>query len=224
MRGGRAGAMRLLSRLFGRRDEPAIDERRWVVLDVETTGLDLQHDRLLAIAAVALRFDVPDRAPRIDLADSFEAVLQHASASSDKENILLHGIGVEAQRTGAPPEQVLAAFERWIGGAPLVAWHAAFDRTMIARAMKLALQTPPRNPWLDLAPVAAALHPEAGADDALDDWLERFGIECAVRHQAAADTLATAELLLRLWPSARAKGCASWRELAALERHQRWLS
>ena len=32
----------------------------------------------------------------------------------------------------------------------------------------------------------------------LDDWLAAFGIECTIRHNAAADALATAELLLRL--------------------------
>ena len=52
---------------------------------------------------------------------------------------------VPTQRTGAPPEQVLAAFERWIGGAPLVAWHAAFDRVMFRRAMKRAVMNTMRS-------------------------------------------------------------------------------
>ncbi len=93
---------------------------------------------------------------------------------------------------------------------------------MIGRAMKQTLQRALRNPWLDLAPVASALHPQAGVGArALDDWLDHFGIECAVRHQAAADTLATAELLLRLWPAARARQVDSFARLAALARHQR---
>ncbi len=93
--------MSLLSRWFGAGDPVTIDERRWVVLDVETTGLDTHHDELLAIAAVAVQFD-EGAAPRIALNDSFEAVLHHQSASTDKDNILVHGIGVGAQRAGAP--------------------------------------------------------------------------------------------------------------------------
>lgn len=209
------------SRLFGADGAAAIDEQRWVVLDVETTGLDMRHDELLAIAAVAVRID--DGAPRIALQDSFEAVLHHVSPSTDKDNILVHGIGVQAQRGGAPPAEVLAAFERWIGASPLIAYHAGFDQTMINRAMKRHLQRGLHSPWLDLAPVASALHPETGAH-ALDDWLDHFGISCAVRHQAAADTLATAELLLRLWPAARRKHCATFAGLTALAKHQRWLA
>ncbi len=218
--------MSLLSRWFGADPAQAIDERRWVVLDVETTGLDMHHDELLAIAAVAVTFDdaaSPRIAPRIDLSDSFEAVLHHDSASTDKGNILVHGIGVQAQRRGAPPREVLAAFERWVGRSPLLAFHAAFDRTMIERAMKTALHRVPSNPWLDLDPVARSLHPGLGAR-ALDDWLDHFGIACAVRHQAAADTLATAELLLRLWPAAQRQHCATFAGLTALARQQRWLS
>ena len=214
--------MNFWSRLIGAQALAAIDAQRWVVLDVETTGLDMRHDQLLAIAAVAVRFG-DDAVPRIDLRDSFEAVLHHASPSTDKDNILVHGIGVGAQRAGASPHDVLTGFEQWIGNAPLLAFHAAFDQTMIGRAMKEHLQRVLSNRWLDLAPVASALCPEAGAR-ALDDWLEHFGIDCAVRHQAAADTLATAELQLRLWPTARAKQCATFAGLSELEKHQRWLA
>jgi DNA polymerase-3 subunit epsilon len=213
--------MSFLSRWWGGRDAPKPDARRWVVVDVETTGLDMRHDELLAIAAVAVRFDGHGKL-HIDLHDTFEAVLHHTSASTDKDNILVHGIGVGAQRAGAPPPQVLADFERWLGASPLIGWHAAFDRTMIGRAAQRHLQRKGPNAWLDLAPVAKALHPEIGLD-ALDDWLAHFGIVCVARHNAAADALATAELLLRLWPRARAKRCADWSSLSALERHQRWL-
>jgi DNA polymerase III subunit epsilon len=213
--------MNLIGRLFGKDSAVPIDAARWIVLDVETTGLDMRHDELLAIAAVALIVQ-PGAAPRIDIADSFEVVLQRTSLSTDKHNILLHGIGVGAQRAGAPAAEALTAFARYAGASPLVAFHAAFDRSMIGRAMQRALGRGLPNPWLDLAPVAAALHPQAKAV-ALDDWLQHFRIECAVRHQAAADTLATAELLLRLWPAAQARQCTSFEQLREWDRHQRWL-
>ena len=195
---------------------------RWAVLDVEASGLDPRRDRLLAIAAVGLRVDDPV-APAIDLADSFEVVLRQPEVATDKVNILVHGIGVGAQREGLDPRLALEAFAAWLGDSPLVAYHSAFDETLIQRAMQAVLGRRLANPWLDLAPVAAIVHPDVKAR-ALDDWLAHFAIPCAVRHQAASDTLATAELLLRLWPAIRQQ-CAEtgFDDLMRLAAQQRWL-
>jgi DNA polymerase-3 subunit epsilon len=57
---------------------------------------------------------------------------------------------------------------------------------------------------------------------ALDDWLRHFGIECAVRHQAAADTFATAELLMRLWPYLKGEA-SSWASLRRIARQASWI-
>jgi len=212
----------LWRRLRGAPSEPLANPRRWIVVDVESSGLDVGNDRLLALAAVALQLD-GDASPRITLADSFEAVVQQEAALADKPNILLHGIGVGEQRAGAPAVGVFSAFERWVADAPLIAFHAAFDEAMIRRAMKAALGRTLPNPWLDLEPLADVLYPAVGGH-ALDDWLLHFGIECSVRHQAAADTLATAELLLRLWPAVRCERSTSFAKLRRLAEHRPWLT
>ncbi len=203
---------------------PSIDEQRWVVLDVESSGLDPHHDRLLAIAAVGVHFDAG--APRIHVGDSFEAVLRQPESASnpDKGNILLHGIGVGAQRGGAEPALALAEFERWVAASPLLAFHAAFDRTLIERACRAALGRRLGNRWLDIEPLAAVLYPEVRAR-ALDEWLAHFRIECAQRHQAAADALATAELLLKLWPALRRElPRYGFRQVQTLAAQRRWLA
>ena len=70
----------------------SVNENRWIMLDVETSGLDVRHDHLLAIAAIALKIDWSRKTLVLDLADSFEVVLRHDGGAS-KDNILLHGIG-----------------------------------------------------------------------------------------------------------------------------------
>ena len=212
--------LRLVQRLFGA-GRAAASAHRWVVVDVETSGLDVHRDRLLAIAAIALRVDGV-ATPRIALGDSYEAVLRQQVSPADKGNILLHGIGVGEQRAGAPSAEVLGAFGQWLGDAPLIAFHAEFDKAMIYRAMRDTLGRTPRNLWVDLEPLADAMHPDVGGT-ALDDWLDHFGIDCAVRHQAAADTLATAELLQKLWPALRAQHCTSFAALRKLAEQRRWL-
>ena len=204
-----------------RRRAPGSVAQRWVVLDVESSGLDASTDRLLAIAAVALIKSAGS--PRIDLGDSFEVVLRSESAAVDKANILLHGIGVGAQRTGVEPALALADFERWVGASPLIGFHVAFDETLIQRAMRASLGRRLPNAWLDLADVAAAVRPDVAARS-LDEWMDALGVQCAVRHQAAADTLATAELLLKLWPKVLAQRAGDdWRALSRLAAQRRWL-
>jgi DNA polymerase-3 subunit epsilon len=163
---------------------------RLVVADVESTGLDMQRDRLIAIGAVSVE------GARIDLGRSFYRVLRQPESSSC-ENILVHGIGGTEQCAGEDPVEALLAFLEFAGRAPLVGYHAAFDAAMIGRAMREHLGEKFDLPWIDLAYVAPDLiRPEGRAPKGLDAWLDRFGIEAFSRHDAVADALATAQLLL----------------------------
>jgi DNA polymerase-3 subunit epsilon len=210
-------------------------ESRWVVLDVESTGLDPSRDALLAIAAIALRRE--GERLEIDLADSFEAVLRHdagaagpaggAGTAADKDNILVHGIGVGAMRAGADPATVLRRFNEWAQDAPRLGFHVGFDRALIERAEREHLGPGPDRvrsaAWLDIEPLAASLWPSVQAR-ALDEWLAHFHVPCLQRHQAIADTLATAELLLHLWPKLRQQGGGRYEALAKLAQSRRWLT
>ena len=206
-----------LKRLLGQTQ--ATNQNRWVVLDVETSGLDPRQDRLLAIAAVCIHVN-DDQSLKIDIFDSFEAVLKQDLAS-DKDNILLHGIGAQAQMMGEDPQQVLRNFERWVGNAPLLAFHAAFDESMIQRAFQYQLGHKLKNTWIDVEPLVSASYPEVKARS-LDQWMSHLGVECAVRHQAAADTFATAELILQIWPRLRPLA-ATIDSIEKLARESRWL-
>ncbi|MBA4327359.1 MAG: DNA polymerase III subunit epsilon [Polaromonas sp.] len=200
----------------------AVDEARWVVLDVETSGLDPQRDQLLAIAAIAVRVDWAAKRLSITPGDSFEVVLRQSEVATAKDNILLHGIGQQRQREGEPMADGLRAFARFAGHSPLLAFHAPFDQAMIGRFVQAHLDAPLPNRWVDIEQLCAVTHEKVRAR-ALDEWLAHFGIVCAIRHQAAADTLAECELLLRIWPQ-MAGQCASWRDVEKLAAQQRWIA
>ncbi|GAB4122772.1 MAG: 3'-5' exonuclease [Sideroxydans sp.] len=212
------------TRLRQWRELPAVDLRqpmaamRCVVLDVESTGLSLSHDRLISIGAVALVNG------KIALGDSFYVVLKQ-EAASDRHNILVHGIGVAEQREGEAPAEALLSFLDYLGKDPLVAFHVAFDRSMIRRAMSDYLGCNFRHPWLDLAYVMPGLNPPLAKKlRALDDWIGHVGIHIESRHHALADALATAQLLQVALQQARAHHLDTYAQLCDLEKAQRWAS
>jgi DNA polymerase-3 subunit epsilon len=187
--------MRGWRRLFGA-GEPSDDRlariasQRWVVVDLETSGLDPARDTVLAIGGAAVC------AQRVRVEDSFERVVRPAHPS-DRANILVHGIGEGMQRAGTDPALACGDFLRWCAGAPLVAFHASFDRAFLTRALARLPGRSPRLDWLDLAALAPALNPRVRAH-ALDEWLDHFGLEAGQRHHASADAFATAMLFVRL--------------------------
>ena len=166
-----------------------LEGQRWVVIDCETSGLDARRDRLLSVGAVEVR----DRS--VCLENFLEGRIGQAEPSA-RENILIHGIGGDAQRGGRPLAEVIAELRAFVAGGVPVAFHAPFDAEVLERH-GLALRR-----WLDLATLAPALFPGRNAK-LLDEWLEQFGIAARARHDALGDAFATAQLLLVVLAEAR---------------------
>lgn len=190
-------------------DATALAHARFVVVDVETGGLNPRRDRLLSIGAVTV--ERMRMLPR----EAFDAVLRNETPST-RENVLVHGLTPTRQAAGEMPEQALSDFLDFLGKAPCVAFHAGFDRTVLDRALRTELGVRLSNPWLDLALLAPALFPEArlGHGD-LDDWLAYFRIRVHKRHDAIHDAHSAAELLLILLARARARGISTLAQLRA---------
>jgi DNA polymerase-3 subunit epsilon len=105
-----------------------------------------------------------------------------------------------------------------------VGFHSGFDDALIRRAMREFLGEPYERRWVDLAQLAPELMPEeARARTHLDAWLERFGIEVFSRHDAAADALGTAQLLLAALPRAAARRVATVEAMLWDPGAARWL-
>ncbi|MEW6119235.1 MAG: 3'-5' exonuclease [Pseudomonadota bacterium] len=197
-------------------DQP-LDAVRWAVVDTETGGLDAERDPLLAIGAVAVE------AGRIAIGPSLETGLRQAH-STDAANILIHGIGGNAQRAGQTPHAALLDWLEFARNAPRVAFHAGFDQAILRRELRAQLGLPDKAPWFDAAVVAPLLYPDAAAQCRhLDDWLAHFGIEVYARHGALADAYATAELWLVLLAALRRDGIVTPGKLQKLLRARRWL-
>lgn len=195
-----------------------LEALRFVVADVETTGLNPFSDQLISIGAVETVNN------RILLSSGFEIVFRQPQASANA-NILVHGIDGTTQLGGVEPAAAALQFLDFVQNAPLVGFHADFDRLMIDRAATKAVGSAPSNPWLDLAYLAPAVmpEPERRLPRSLDEWTEKLGIINQARHNALADALATAQLLQVVLAQAMAQGVTTLAGLMKLEQDQRWL-
>jgi DNA polymerase-3 subunit epsilon len=184
-------------------------EQRLVVLDLETSGLNLRRDLVLSIGAVVIEHGA------IDLGQQFEVTLQRA-AQPLGESVLIHGIAPSALAAGREPAQALLEFLEFLGPSPLLAFHAGFDQRMLARALRQSLGHRLQHSFLDVAELAPMLLPQRRPrHGGLDDWAEALHLQVQQRHHASADALATAEMALMLFRHARNQGIDSLSELAA---------
>lgn len=190
---------------------------RWVVVDVETGGLNPQTDPLLSIGAVEIRNN------QINLGGGFEAGLQQASATSH-ENILVHGLTHSQQLSGMSARDALLDFAEFSANAAFVAFHAGFDRTALQVSMQKELGWDFPGRWLDAAVIAPLLFPHLARDcKHLDDWMAALNIVNFARHSAVADAAATAQLWLMLLEAAGRQRIDTLKGLESLAQARKWL-
>ena len=205
---------------FRRDNPPAVSgtDSRWVVLDLETSGLDPKQDRIVEIGGVALH----DGA--VDLTDYFQRINAVGSGLSH-ENRALHGVTAAEQRDGAPLARALDDLLAWMRGAPLVGFHTRFDIGFLRPALsshfdgRTAQQFGARH--LDLAVIAPSVFPHIKARG-LGEWTMALRLPVRRQHRALADALATAHLLQRV-VAALPAGERHFDALKARESDRRWL-
>jgi len=194
--------------------EQSLRQQRWVVLDLETSGLNVNRDQVLSIGAVVIE----DGA--IDFSQQFERTL-HRHDHKLAPSVLIHGLAPSAIAAGCDPAQALLELMDFIGDSPLLAFHAGFDQRMLARALKDSLGYKLQHPFMDVAELAPLLNPDVVMRDAgLDDWVAHFGLHVEERHNASADAQVTAELSLILFSQARRQLLDSPKQLE--QRLQSW--
>ncbi len=192
----------------------SLRQQRWVVLDLETTGLNVNRDQLLAIGAVVIE----DGA--IDLSQQFECTL-HRQGHKPSPSVLLHGLGPDAIAAGRDPVDGLLHFMDFVGDSPVLAFHAPFDQRMLGRALKDTLGYKLQHNFIDVAQLAPLLNPQTVLREAsLDDWIAHFGLQVDERHNASADAFVTAQLALILLSKAQRLGLDS--PALLLERLNQW--
>ena len=153
-----------------------------VVLDTETTGLTMDHDELMQIAAARV-----EGGRIVDWFVTFVNPGQFVPA----EILRLTRIS-ESDLIGAPtPEEAVADLVKFVGDATLVAHNASFDRGQITKHAEGAILR--ESLWIDTLDLARIALPRLKSFR-LTDLVHAFGT-AASSHRADDDVAATCEVL-----------------------------
>ena len=175
-----------------------LEELPAVVVDTETTGLDVTQARLVSVAAVRVHGDHAYRGATLDrLVRPDVPIPPHTTA--------VHGITDDMVRDAPGPAPVLAELTALAGPAVWIGHNIGFDVEIVQRESQRhgVDWTPPYR--LDTLRLAGALMPNRQGL-ALEALAELFDIEVVGRHTALGDVLVTASLYLRMLPMLRDAG------------------
>jgi signal-transduction protein with cAMP-binding, CBS, and nucleotidyltransferase domain/DNA polymerase III epsilon subunit-like protein len=179
-----------------------------VVLDLETTGLDVTRDRVVQVGAAAMIGAKILEAPRLDQVIDPRMPIPPSATR-------IHGLRDE-DVAGAPDFAAYAPTMReFIADRVVIGHNIAFDLAILrheAARTGIAWRDPPA---LDLVLLAGALEPSL-PDLSLETVARLLGVSIQGRHTALGDCLATAEAYARLLPRLRETDVRTLGEALAL--------
>ena len=123
-------------------DAPPADE--WVVLDCETTGLDVNRDEIISIGAVRIVGNRLLTSQRLEL-------LVRPERSMAQASMRVHRLRERDVAAGMPPEQAMRQLLEFIGSRPLVGYYLEFDVGLINRAIWPMLGVGLPQPKIDIS-------------------------------------------------------------------------
>lgn len=172
-----------------------VAENTFVVLDTETTGFDLEKDRILCLGALKLVKG------NIVIKDSLEVYVEQEHYNAQSAEI--HGIRKKGIQHRVPEAELVKILLTYVGNHVLVGHHIRFDIHMVNAALERNGLPKLMNKTLDTALlykrtllVSSVLQKKEKYS--LDDLADKFGISKKDRHTALGDALITAIAFLRI--------------------------
>ncbi|MDR2513774.1 MAG: exonuclease [Christensenellaceae bacterium] len=153
----------------------------YVVLDLETTGLDPRWDSIIEIAAVRVQDG--------KITDQFQTLV---NPGFEVDNFIIELTGITNEMLSSAPsvEDVLPRFVEFVGDSVVIGHNVNFDVNFIYDDCKRIMSVPFANDFIDTMRVSRRLYKEY-SNHTLSDLLERFSIGGNVEHRALSDVLKT---------------------------------
>ncbi|RDY61946.1 PolC-type DNA polymerase III [Flagellimonas nanhaiensis] len=172
-----------------------LEDNIFVVLDTETTGLDIKKDRILSIGALTIKNSA------IKANEAIEVFVQQERYSSESAKI--HGILKKDSEGQLTELEALQKLLKMLKGAIIVAHHAKFDVTMINNALKRNGLPKLMNKSLDTSTLYSKTlsrrdRENLGGHFSLDHLAHEFNVPKGDRHTALGDAYITAVAFLHI--------------------------
>jgi len=184
-----------------------IGQQSFVVLDTETTGLDLLKDNILSIGAVRIVNNT------FDIADSLSIIVKNEQIQT-QDAVAIHGL-VQTELKGQSPQDALVAFFDFVGADIIIGHHIAFDIAMLNKLSKNHGGDILKNSVLDTSYLARRLdhatdpHSLDRKEYTLDKLCTRFKVIPKARHTADGDAYITAIVFMKLLQKLSIKGVST---------------
>ncbi|MBR4079323.1 MAG: 3'-5' exoribonuclease [Christensenellaceae bacterium] len=153
------------------------NRREYISVDIETTGLDPQKNRIIELAAIRIK-DGEATEKFSELIDPEEKVSGFITELTGITNDMLAG----ARKI----EEVLPEFLEFIGDSVILGQNVRFDIGFIDENSRKLLGRAFENDYIDTLRISRMLFKEY-RHHRLCDQIERFGIGESVEHRALAD-------------------------------------
>jgi DNA polymerase-3 subunit epsilon len=166
-------------------------EKRVVVFDTETTGLDFRTDVILSIGAVGIVGNT------ISVKDSLELFM--IQTVFKRETVPIHGILKQGKEEKITETEGIIQFLDFIKDAVLVGHHVSFDVKMINEGLKRMGLGKLKNRSIDTDRIYQKFKGlQQDQHAGLDELCGIFKIQKSDRHTAIGDAYITALIYLRL--------------------------
>lgn len=172
---------------------------RYIAFDIETTGFDPDHDRIIEIGAVLFENGTPT--------SEFQSLVRTDKAVPEKVSVLT-GITDEMLSTAPAPEEVIPRFAEFLGdaltGDTLICGHVtAFDLSFLCRALnEQGISADFR--FVDTREAALSI-PEL-TSHSLAAVVEYFCLRNENAHRAKDDAMASGKVLWKYLEKVRKQG------------------
>lgn len=175
--------------------QTAFEDLELVCLDIETTGLDAETADVLSVGWVVIRRN------RIDLSTAEHYFVRLRGAVGDSATV--HGITDSQVAEGIDIADVMERIVEALPGRCLVVHHAPLDNALLDRESRRCFGAPLSVPVIDTLALERrrrqrAHHLENDDSLRLPDLRQSYGLPWYTGHDALADAIAAAELLLAM--------------------------